>query len=36
MKPMQRRTWILPDDLRAAWIIAIGALSVGCAGFLDL
>ena len=38
MKPMQRRPWILPDDLRAAWItlIAICALSLGCAGFLLL
>jgi hypothetical protein len=38
MKPMQRWSWILPDDLRAAWItlIAICALSLGGAGFLHL
>ena len=38
MKPMRRRAWIFPDDLRAAWItlIAICTLSLGCAGFLLL
>ena len=38
MKPMQRRMWILPDDLRAAsfTLIAIFALSLVCAGFLIL
>jgi hypothetical protein len=36
MKSMQRRPWILSDDLLAAWItlIAICALSLACAGFL--